>query len=161
MLGAVITDAILPVVTAKKMGWKTVFVGTIASYDLIVGGFKKGAMNGFYAMTTFDLIYPDTTDPVHKAFIAAYMERYKKFPNGAAQLGYAVGHLFVESLKRAGRNLTVDSFIAGVESLKSYTMALGGAPITFTAKDHQGSKQAFLAVVENARWKTLTEALSY
>ena len=161
MLGAIITDALLPVITAKKARWKTVFVGTIASYDLIVGGFQKGAMNGFYAMTTFEMIYPDATDPVHKAFIAAYMKRYKEFPNGAAQLGYSVGHMFVESLKRAGRALTVDSFIAGVESLKNYTMALGGAPITFSAKDHQGSKQAFLAVVENARWKTLTKALSY
>lgn len=161
MMGTIITDTIGPFLTAKKLGWKSVFVGNIATYDTIVSGFKKGLMNGYYAMTSFEMIYPDTTDPAEKAWLEAFKKRFGRPHNGAAQLGYAVGDLFVESLRRAGRNLTTDSFIKGVESLKGYRLALGGPAVTFGPGDHQGSNQAYLAVVENARWKTLTKPLAY
>ena len=71
------------------------------------------------------------------------------------------GETFVEVLKRAGKNLTADSFIKAAESLKGYTPSLGGPPLTFGPNDHHGSTDAYLAVVENARWKTLTKPLSY
>ncbi len=161
MMGTIITDTIGPFLTAKKLGWKTVFVGNIATYDNIVSGFKKGLMNGYYAMTSFEMIYPDTKDPAEKAWAEAFKKRFGRPHNGAAQLGYGVGDLFVESLRRAGRNLTTDSFIKGIESIRGYRLALGGPAVAFGPKDHQGSNTAYLAVVENARWKTLTKPLSY
>ena len=161
MMGTIITDTIVPFLTAKKLGWKTTFVGNIATYDLIVAGFKKGLMNGYYATTSFDMIYPDTKNPVHKAWAEAYKKYTGKAHNGAAQLGYGGGLLFLEALKRAGRNLTADSFIKAMESIKDFRMSLGGPPLTFGPNDHHGSTDAYLAVVENARWKTLTKPLSY
>lgn len=161
MMGTIITDTIGPFVTAKKLGWKTNFVGNIATYDLIVSGFKKGLMNGYYAMTSFEMIYPDTTNPTHKAWADAYQKFAGRPHNGAAQLGYGSGLLFLEALKRAGRNLTTDGFIKAMESIKDFKMTLGGPPLTFGPNDHHGSTDAYLAVVENARWKTLTKPLSY
>ena len=161
MMGTIITDTITPFLTAKKLGWKTIFVGNVATYDLIVAGFKKGLMNGYYAMTSFEMIYPDTTNSVHKAWVEAYKKRTGKAHNGAAQLGYSGGETFVEILKRAGKNLTADSFVKAAESLKGFTPTLGGPPLSFGPKDHQGSSEASLSIVENARWKTLTKPLSY
>lgn len=161
MMGTIITDTITPFLTAQKLGWKTVFVGNIATYDLIVAGFKKGAMNGYYAMTSFEMIYPDTTNPGHKRWAEAYKKQFGKAHNGAAQLGYSGGETFVEILKRVGKNLTADSFVKAAESLKNFTPTLGGPPLSFGPKKHQGSNEASLAVVEKARWKTLTKPLSY
>ena len=84
------------------------------------------------------MIYPDTTDPAQKAWAEAYKKRYGKTHTGAGQLGYAGGETFVEVLKRAGRNLTTDSFIKAAESLKGYSPSLGGPPLTFGPKDHHG-----------------------
>lgn len=161
MLGTIITDTLGSFLTAKKLGWKTIFVGNVATYDLIVAGFKKGAMNGYYAMTSFEMIYPDTTNPVYKAWVNAYKKRYGKAHNGAAQIGYSGAETLVEVLKRAGRNLTADSFIKAAESLKGFRPTLGGPQLTFGPNDHHGSNEASLAIVENARWKTLTKPLSY
>ena len=161
MLGTIISDTIAPFLTAKKLGWKTTFVGNVATYDLIVSGFKKGAMNGYYSMTSFEMIYPDTTDPVHKAWVEAYLKHAGKPHNGAAQLGYSNGEVFLEALRRAGRNLTADGFVKAIESIKNFRMKLGGPPLSFGPDDHQGSDQASLAVVENGRWKTITKPLSY
>ena len=161
MMGTIITDTIGPFLTAKKLGWKSVFVGNIATYDLIVSGFKKGLMNGYYAMTSFEMIYPDTKIAAHKAWADAYKKFAGKPHNGAAQLGYGGGLLFMEALKRAGKNLTTDSFIKAMESIKNFEMSLGGPPLTFGPNDHHGSTDAYLAIVDNARWKTLTKPLSY
>ena len=161
MMGTIITDTIGPFLTAKKLGWKSVFVGNIATYDLIVAGFKKGLMNGYYAMTSFEMIYPDTKNAAHKAWADAYKKFAGKPHNGAAQLGYGGGLLFMEALKRAGKNLTTDSFIKAMESIKNFEMSLGGPPLTFGPNDHHGSTDAYLAIVDNARWKTLTKPLSY
>ncbi len=161
MMGTIITDTIGPFLTAKKLGWKSTFVGNIATYDLIVAGFKKGLMNGYYAMTSFEMIYPDTENAAHKAWADAYKKYAGKPHNGAAQLGYGSGLLFLEALKRAGKNLTTDGFIKAMESIEGFQMTLGGPPLTFGPNDHQGSTDAYLAVVENARWKTLTKPLSY
>jgi len=161
MMGTIITDTIVPVVAAKKLGWKTIFVGNVATYDLIVAGFKGGVMNGYYAMTSFEMIYTDTAKGVMKQWADDYKKRFGKPHNGASQLGYSGAEVFIEALKRAGKNLTTDSFIKAIHSIKGFQSKLGGAPITFGENDHHGANEAFLAIVENGRWKTLTKALSY
>lgn len=161
MMGTIITDTILPFVTAKKLGWKTNFVGNVATYDLIVAGFKKGLMNGYYAMSSFEMIYSDTAKGAQKEWAEAYMKRFGKPHNGASQLGYAGAEVFIEALKRAGKDLTTDSLVKAIHSIKGFESKLGGAPITFGPKDHHGANEASLSVVENARWKTLTKPLSY
>ncbi len=161
MMGTIITDTIVPFVTARKLGWNTIFVGNIATYDLIVSGFEKGAMNGYYAMSSFEMIYGDTARGARKQWADDFKKRFDKPHTGAAQLAYLSAEILVEALKRAGKDLTTDSFIKAVHSIKGFRSRLGGAPTTFGDKDHQGSNEAFLTVVENGRWKTLTEALSY
>jgi len=161
MMGTIITDTILPFVTAKKLGWKTNFVGNVATYDLIVAGFKKGLMNGYYAMSSFEMIYGDTAKGTEKEWADAYVKRFGKPHNGASQLGYAGAEVFIEALKRAGKDLTTDSLVKAIHSIKGFQSKLGGAPITFGPKDHHGANEASLSVVENARWKTLTKPLSY
>jgi branched-chain amino acid transport system substrate-binding protein len=60
MLGTVIKDTIIPVATAKKMGWKDVtFVGNTASYDQFTAGAKGGITNGYYAVSSFEYAYSD------------------------------------------------------------------------------------------------------
>ncbi len=48
---------------------------------------------------------------------------------------------FVEGLKRAGKNLTVETFVKAMEGLKNWQGI--GPPITFTPTDHQGGKHVF------------------
>ena len=83
-------------------------------------------------------------------------------PNFAAQLGYTAANTLVLGLEKAGKNLTVDSFIAGVESVKDYKDIFGSPPITFAADKHQGSNESFLAQVQKGKWVAVgTEPLSY
>jgi hypothetical protein len=50
-----------------------------------------------------------------------------------------------------GHDLTVDSLINVVESIKDFQDLFGGT-YTFNATQHQGATRAFLSVVHNGRW---------
>jgi branched-chain amino acid transport system substrate-binding protein len=97
-----------------------------------------------------------TSDAV-KAFTADYRKQYGKEPNFAAQIGYTGAQVVVQALKNAGKDLTPDSFVAGLEGIKDYHDIFGSPVISFSATKHQGSNQSFLCVVKNGHWQVVEE----
>jgi len=61
----------------------------------------------------------------------------EKIDSYTALEGYIVGRVMAEGLRRAGKTLTRDSFIAGLESIGS--TRFGDFPIDYSAKNHNGS----------------------
>ncbi|MGJ7558153.1 ABC transporter substrate-binding protein [Variovorax sp. RB2P76] len=61
----------------------------------------------------------------------------EKIDSYTALEGYIVARVMVEGLRRAGKALTHDSFIAGLESIGS--TRLGDFPVEYSAKNHNGS----------------------
>ena len=61
----------------------------------------------------------------------------EKIDSYTALEGYIVGRVMAEGLRRAGKALTRDSFIAGLESIGS--TRFGDFPIDYSAKNHNGS----------------------
>lgn len=59
--------------------------------------------------------------------------------------GFIMAKALVEGLRRAGRNLTRDSLISGLESMKDVN--LGGFNISFGPQDHEGSKYTDLTII--------------
>lgn len=51
--------------------------------------------------------------------------------------GFAAAKVLVEGLKRAGKNPTRESFIAGLEGMKNYDLG-GGLTLNYSAEDHTG-----------------------
>ena len=65
--------------------------------------------------------------------------------------------LFTEGAKRAGRNLTRESLIAALESIKGYESGIL-PPLTIDA-DHETQKRGLWVRVEKGRFKPLTDWL--
>ena len=65
--------------------------------------------------------------------------------------------LFTEGAKRAGRNLTRESLMAALESVKGFESGI--LPPTTIGPDHETQKQGFWVRVENGRFKQLTDWL--
>ena len=59
--------------------------------------------------------------------------------------GYLTARVLVEGLRRAGKNLSRDALIAGLESM--HDVNLGGFTITYGAKSHQGSNFTDLTII--------------
>lgn len=83
------------------------------------------------------------------AAVREYQQRMKEAGDQeydfSSMEGFLIGKVFVEGVRRAGKNLTRDTFIAGLESMKDVN--LGGFEISYSAKDHSGSRYTDLTIV--------------
>lgn len=76
-----------------------------------------------------------------KKYEARYPVRQPGTPDYAAMQAYSAAQVFVEALKRAGKDLTREKFIEALESLKNFGTGTN-VPITFSKTEHQGIKEA-------------------
>ena len=162
VLGTIVRDSIIPYATARKIGWTDVdFVGSSAAYDMVVASAQGGVTEGFYAMGLTDMPYRDTLSPTAQAWFDKYKDRYRAEPNIGAVYGEVAADLTVVALEKAGPNLTLDSFVKGMESIKGYHDIFNGPEVNFGPDKHQGANSSYLAQVKGGRWVRLTDPLSF
>jgi branched-chain amino acid transport system substrate-binding protein len=162
VVGTIVRDSVQIISAIRKIGWKVDIMGQAASYDDVVATVPGGTTEGFYSMTPMLFVAETSDDPKVKAFSAEYRKAFGKEPNFAAQIGYTGAHLVVDALKKAGKDLTTDSFVSGMEGIKDYRDIFGSPVISFSPTKHQGSNQSFLCVVKNGKWEIVEgEPLGY
>ena len=161
-MGTIVRDSIIPYATARKIGWTDVdFLGSAATYDLFVAAAQGGVTEGLHAMGLTDMPYRDTLSPAAQTWFDRYKERYKADPNIGAVYGHVAADLTVVGLDRAGKDLTLDNFVKGLESIKGYRDIFNGPEASFGPDKHQGANSSFLAVVKGGRWVRLTDPLTF
>ena len=154
-LGTIVRDTTLIIATVKKAGWDVDMVGQAASYDTAIATAPGGTGEGFYSMTPTLYVYPDDPRPEVRDLMARYRAKYGIDMNYIGQTGVSVAEIALEALKRAGRDLTVDSLVSAMESLHEFTDIYGNT-YSFGPNQHHGSTKAFLAVVKDGRWVPVT-----
>jgi branched-chain amino acid transport system substrate-binding protein len=81
-------------------------------------------------------------------------------PSYGSLEGYLATKVFVEILKRAGRDITRESFIQTAESIRDLDIQAGNR-ISFSSSNHQGSQRVYPTVFRNgvfvplAEWKAI------
>jgi branched-chain amino acid transport system substrate-binding protein len=159
-MGTIVRDTIVPYTTARKAGWNdVVFLGSAATYDLVVGA--APGMDGFYGMGLTEMPYADSEHPKVKAFVEAYKKKWNIDPNIGAVYGYVAADLTVQGLINAGKDLTTDSFVKGMEAIKDYHDIFNGPPVSFGPNIRQGANSSFLAEVKGGRWVPVTKPLGF
>ena len=162
VLGTIVRDSIVPYATARKIGWTDVdFLGSAATYDGFVAAAQGGVTEGLYAMGLTDFPYRDTLSPTAQQWFDRYKERFKVDPNIGAVYGHVAADLTVVALQKAGKDLTVDTFVKALESVKGYRDIFNGPEANFGPDKHQGANSSFLAVVKGGRWMRVTDPLGY
>jgi branched-chain amino acid transport system substrate-binding protein len=150
-LGTIVRDTMMIVSTVKKAGWDVDLLGQAASYDTAIATAPGGVGEGFYSMTPTLYAYPDDPRPAVHDLMTRYKARYGFDLNYIGQTGVTCAQIALEALKRAGRDLTVDSLVTAMESLHEFTDMYGNT-YSFGPNQHHGSTKAFLAVIKNGRW---------
>ncbi|HEY4169996.1 MAG TPA: ABC transporter substrate-binding protein, partial [Reyranella sp.] len=159
-MGTIVRDTIVPYTTARKAGWNdVVFLGSAATYDLVVGA--APGMDGFYGMGLTEMPYADSEHPKVKAFVEAYKKKWNIDPNIGAVYGYVAADLTVQGLTNAGKDLTTDSFVKGMEAIKDYHDIFNGPPVSFGPNIRQGANSSFLAEVKGGRWTRVTQPIGF
>jgi branched-chain amino acid transport system substrate-binding protein len=152
LVGGIVRDTVQIISAVRKTGWNVDMLGQAASYDEAVAEVPGGVTNGFYSMTPVLYVAGTNSTPAIKEFADKYQKLYGKEPNFAAQIGYTAGQLVVLAMQKAGKDLTSDSFVSGMESIKDWHDIFGSPPMSFSPTKHQGSNESFLCVVKDGKW---------
>jgi branched-chain amino acid transport system substrate-binding protein len=159
-MGTIVRDTIVPYTAARKMGWNDVtFVGSSATYDLVVGA--APGMDGFIGIGLTEMPYADSKLEPVRQFVANYNEKFKIAPNIGAVYGYVAADLTAQGLINAGKNLTTDSFVAGMEKIQKYHDIFGGPEVSFGPQIRQGANSSFVAEVKGGKWNAITPPLGF
>ncbi len=162
LMGTVVRDTILVLETARKMGWTDVaWVGNNAAYNQAVADQESGAGEGYYAFVHMAMIYRDNprSDEV-AAWWDKFVAKYGRNPEYIAFEAYRNADLVVKGLENAGRDLTVDSLIAGLEPIEDYE-DIFGYHLSFGPDKHKGVSESTLSQIKDGRWHTLAESITY
>ena len=95
--------------------------------------------------------------------VKEWAQKYQaKFGQPASLYGayaYTFVNIMAEGLRNAGPNLTVDSFVKGMEQIKGYK-TLFGATIAFSDQTRLGTTGAKLFRLQGGRWVELGDLAS-
>jgi ABC-type branched-subunit amino acid transport system substrate-binding protein len=141
------TGAALILAETAKIGFKPQWAtsNTLSDAALMMQ-ITKGLWGGMIHSNFGEL--PDSKHPL----MVKYREGHKKFaPQERWGVFYYAGILFaeplIEGLKRSGRNLTPDTFVKAMETIKDFQGI--GPPITYAGQqDRQGGKHVFYGKVK-------------
>jgi branched-chain amino acid transport system substrate-binding protein len=130
---------------SKELGLKGQWVGSMSIADRSFTKLAGEAAAGSVHLWNWGP-YLDTDDsPPVIQFKEKYDKKYPGHPPGKPHAldmaAYASSRVFVEGLRRAGKDLSREGFIGALESIKDFDSGLMGR-ITFIANDHQGNKSA-------------------
>lgn len=160
LMGTVHRDTVLVLDAARKMGWDDVtWVGNNATYGQVIAEQDSG--EGYHAFVHMGRLYQDDPmSPEVKDWFERYVEAFGVEPGLPAMEGYRAADLTVRALEIAGPDLTVDGLVAALESITDYT-DIFGYRISFGPDDHKGVSESALSVVQDGRWVTLAQSISY
>jgi ABC-type branched-subunit amino acid transport system substrate-binding protein len=140
-------QAAITVGTAAKLGYRPQWLAcsTLSDAPLmykITKGLWKGVIFGNFAEL------PGSKNPL----MVKYHEAVKKYAPKERwgvflYAGFGFVEPMVEGMKRAGRDLTVDSFVKAMESIKDFQGIFG--KVTYGPDRRQGIRQVFLAECED------------
>ena len=142
------------VATAKEMGWDEVkFVVSQAGFHSAVAAAPGGVTEGLYGVSPWQDIVSRMKDvPEAKQWADEYKEQYGSIPSGGAVLGRVGAMVTIEALRKAGPDLTTDSFLAAMESL-DFSDPVTGVDIKMSATNHRAGNDMILSKVIDGVWE--------
>jgi len=148
-----------------KQGWKdTKIISSGPLTDEKYINLSGGVGEGVWGLS----LWPDpvnSQDPAvreYREIVEKYGKDRDKTPNRYSLFGYYYAKLFVEGLKRAGKNLTRESYITALEGIKDWESGIT-PPVSFSATDHLAQDSGFMVEVQQgifrpiSGWMTLQE----
>jgi len=156
-LGTIIRETIGTMAEAKKTGWTPTFMGTSAAYTDLIHKLGGPNMNGLYATHTVQHPYLDEAAQPIRFWATKYKTKFNEDPTVFSVYGYNFLDAFIQGVQKAGPNLTTDSFVKAVESLRIPPDMFGAPEQAFGPKKHWGSDLSRLSQIQDGKWKVVTD----
>ena len=158
-MGTIVKDTIIGYAKAKQMGWDALFFGQVASFHPVIASQPGGITDGFYTFAQFDT--PSKSSCSEK--ICNWIDKYETLFGNTPNIGSAYGYMYMDvtarALEIAGHDLTTDSFITALESIKDYKIPFGESILSWGPEKHLGANDAFLFVVQDGKFVQVDDVM--
>jgi branched-chain amino acid transport system substrate-binding protein len=158
VFGGIFREPALVMAEAKKIGWTADFLSSSASHTIILPKLGGKDVEGFYTMALVKVPYADDSDPEVRDWAAKFKAKYNYDPDVYAVYGWEVADLFVKAAQAAGRDLTTQSYIKTMETMRGGP-DLFGATYLFDPAHHEGANGVYIAQIKDGRWTNLTKSI--
>jgi len=161
ILGTIIRETAAAMMEARKLGWDVDMMVTNAGMNDAVVKIGGPAVEGLYAMTQFLSLNAQEQTPELRALLDRFQAKYGKSPDDGMIYGYMAIQLFAEGARRAGRDLTVDSLVRGLEDIRDFTTVFAASPVSYGPEERLGTRRAMLTQVRDGRFMQIAGPLTY
>jgi ABC-type branched-subunit amino acid transport system substrate-binding protein len=155
MFNGIVRDAATALLERQKLGWKVDTFVSQAATGVGLLDLAKEAADGVYGIQTSVPVMLMVDNPRVAEFVERYKTENGRPPDEGAFMGFQQVLLFSEVAKRAGPDLTADSFMTALDGLAGFDMGIGTAPLTFTEQQRLGAHQVVMIHVQAGHWEQL------
>jgi branched-chain amino acid transport system substrate-binding protein len=163
-LGTIFTDTIQLYTAVRNAGWDVPVVGNMVVLHKLIAEAADGGLEGLYSSSPLvmaNLEEDSAQGEWRRDWFAGYEARYGEEANLQAQLGYVTADLMIKAMEAAGRDLTTEKMLAGLENIRNYEDPFGGPPLSFGPDKHQGADSLYLSQIIDGKWTVLERNLDY
>jgi branched-chain amino acid transport system substrate-binding protein len=157
VLGTIIRETIGTIAEARKTGFNPVFLGSSAAYTDLIHKLGGKAMDGLFATMTVQHPYLDEASQPIRFWAAKYKTKFNEDPTVFSVYGYSIMDQFIQAARKAGPNLTTDSFIKAIDSMSFEPDMFGSAKSTYSATKRLGNDQSRVSQIQDGKWKVVSD----
>lgn len=157
VMGTIIRETIGGIATARKLGFNPTFMGSSAAYTDLIHKLGGPAMNGLYATMTVQNPYLDDASQPVRFWANKYKTKFNEDPTVFSVYGYTIIDIFARAASKAGNNLTTDSFIKAMDTMKLPPDIFGSPEMTYGPTKRLGSNASRMSQITDGRWKVVSD----
>ena len=151
VLSSIGEEAIGVMQAARQLRWRPTFLCSSSCYTPELAALGGEIVEGLYALGQIPIPYRN--DPILGEWARNFEAKFDMIASAQALSAYRNARLFLAVLARVGRTPTQANFRHALETLGPWTDSLiDMPPIIFSAENHQGLHDVFLAQVQRGRW---------
>ena len=143
----------------KKVGWKVDVLASAAACTAAVPAIGTDAVEGFYIQCQYVPFNAATVSEPVRAWMHRYEERFGSPADVSSAIGYDMMELVVMGLEGAGRDLTVDKFVAASETIRNWQNLFGSPPMSFGPDRRLGTTAFVLTRITGGVFARVTGTL--
>ena len=157
VLGTIIRETIGAIGESRKTGFNPVFLGSSAAYTDLIHKLGGKAMDGLYAAMTAQHPYLDEASQPIRFWANKYKTKFNEDPTVFSVYGYSAINNFATAARKAGTNLSTDSFIKAMDTMVFPKDMFGGPELTFGPEKRLGNYSSRLSQIQDGKWKVTTD----
>ena len=157
VMGTIIRETIGGIATARRLGFNPTFVGSSAAYTDLIHKLGGPAMNGFYATMTSQHPYLDEASQPIRFWANKYKTMFNEDPTVFSAYGYGAVDSYLRAVEKAGANLSTETFIKAMDTMKIPPDIFGSPEMTFSPTKRLGNNISRMSQIQEGRWKVVSD----